>query len=387
MTAETAHPMLPAANHDETAQQRFVLALKQHVSANVTAGNHAVYNHRVLPAFTRQEGRAPRNRHEVRRWMEREPYHQMWGSLMRLGQELMWDYILESVDRQLDDLVDRSAPKKGAGGSLRLDPAFEQPRYLALVDQHGQPGSYYTDTRAGDVRAGAILDQGAAIYHFGKAGGAMVDARGRTLVQHVYDVYPDLDPRRILDLGCCVGAGTLPLAQFFPKAQVHAIDTGAPILRYAHARAEHLGQRVHFAQQSAEDLDYPDGHFDLVTSMVVLHETSTAALPRIFSECLRVLRPGGVMIHLEVPVRYPDMDSLCEQVLRDWQTYYNDEPFWGRVCETDLVALARQTGFVDAVQGYQKQTLAPQRGDLGWPVPPTSRPGHWYIVSARKPVG
>lgn len=386
MTNIPAHPMLPVAEHDELAQQRFVLALKQHVSAHVTAGNHAVYHHRVLPAFTRSEGRAPRNRHEVRRWMEREPYHQMWGSLMRLGQELMWDTIIESVDRQLDTLVAKARRPRPIG-SLRLDPAFVQPRYLALVDQHAQPGSYYTDTRPGDVRAGAILDQGAAIYHFGKAGGAMVDARGRTVVQHLYDLYPDLAPRRILDLGCCVGAGTLPLVDYFPAAEVHAVDTGAATLRYAHARAEHLGRRVHFAQQSAEALDYPDNHFDLVTSMVVLHETSTAALPRIFAECLRVLRPGGVMVHLEVPVRYPDMDSLCEQMLRDWQTYYNDEPFWGRVCETDLVALARKTGFVRAVQGYQKQTLEPKRGDVGWPSPPSSRPGFWYVVSATKPGG
>lgn len=383
MVETVPHEMLPQANHDELATQRYVQAFKTHISRNITAGNHKIYEHLAKPAFRQKHHREPQTRPEVRRLMEQQPYHQMWGSLMRLGQELMWDTIIESVDRQLDTLIARSKRRRPLG-SLKLDPAFEQPRYLAAVDQHGQPGSYYTDTCQDDVRAGAILDRGASIYHFGAAGGALMEGRGRTLVQFLWERYPNLDPGAILDLGCCVGASTVPLARYFPKAQVHGIDTGAPILRYAHGRAEALGARVHYAQQSAEDLKYPDESFDLVVSAVVLHETSARALPRILDECYRVLKPGGVVAHLEVPVRYPHMPNLMEQVLRDWQTYYNDEPFWGQVCQTDLVGAMEKSGFKNVYEGYQLQTLDPKRDGNGFTDVPDSRPGHWYIATGVK---
>jgi ubiquinone/menaquinone biosynthesis C-methylase UbiE len=382
--AETLpHSMLPRANHDELAGQQFVQAMKVHVSSQITAGNHKIYDHVARPRFEKEHKRAPKTRHEVRRLMEDEPYHQMWGSLMRLGQELMWDTIIGSVDRQLEDLISRSRPK-GARGSLTLDPTFAQPRYLAAVDQHGQPGSYYTDTCADDVRAGAILDRGASIYHFGGAGGIGMEGRGRTLVQFLFEKYPDLDPQTVVDVGCSVGASTVPLAQYFPEAKVYGVDTGAPLLRYAHGRSESLGVPVHYAQQSGEDLDFPDESVDLVVSLVVLHETSTKALPRIMSECYRVLKPGGVVAHLEVPVRYDHMPNLMEQTLRDWQTYYNDEPFWGRVCETNIVDALRAAGFDGVFEGFQKQTIYPRRDATGFTKVADSRPGHWYVAAGRK---
>ncbi len=383
MAENLPHQMLPRANHDELAGQQFVQAMKMHVSSKITVGNHKVYEHTARQAFEKKHGRPPNTRHEVRRLMEQQPYHQMWGSLMRLGQELMWDTVIESVDRQLEDLIARATPTHRLG-SLDLDPTLHQPRYLAAVDQHGQPGSYYTDTCRDDVRAGAVLDRGASIYHFGAAGGAGMEGRGRTLVQFLWEKYPDLRPSAILDIGCSVGASTLPLARYFPDAEVHAIDTAAPLLRYAHGRAEALGVRVRYAQQNGENLNFEDESLDLVVSLVVLHETSTKALPKIMSECYRVLRPGGVVAHLEVPVRYADMPNLMEQVLRDWQTYYNDEPFWGRVCETDMVAALAQAGFAKVYEGYQKQTLDPRRDGEGFTTVPDSRPGRWYVATGTK---
>jgi ubiquinone/menaquinone biosynthesis C-methylase UbiE len=382
--AETLpHSMLPRANHDELAGQQFVQAMKVHVSSKITSGNHKIYEQVARPKFEKEKKRPPSSRHEVRHLMEDEPYHQMWGSLMRLGQELMWDTVIESVDRQLEDLIARSRPK-GARGSLTLNPTLKQPRYLAAVDQHGQPGSYYTDTCNEDVRAGAILDRGASIYHFGGAGGIGMEGRGRTLLQFLFEKYPDLDPKTIVDIGCSVGASTVPLAQFYPNAKVYGVDTGAPLLRYAHGRAEALGVPVHYAQQSGENLEFPDESVDLVVSLVVLHETSTKALPRIMSECYRVLKPGGVVAHLEVPVRYAHMPNLMEQTLRDWQTYYNDEPFWGRVCETDLIGALGNAGFDDVYEGFQKQTIDPRRGATGFTKVADSRPGHWYVAAGTK---
>ena len=168
-------------------------------------------------------------------------------------------------------------------------------------------------------------------------------------------------------MGCTIGNSTLALVDEYPQAAVYGVEPGAPILRYAHARAEHLGRKVHFSQQNAEHTDFADGTFDLVVSFVMLHETSAKALPNIFRECHRLLSPGGVMAHLEVPVRYKDMD-FCDQVMRDWQTYYDDEPFWGpSAAETAVPLSYGSTGTRLALltaavaRGYHVGSITPRR--------------------------
>lgn len=387
MPNQVGHPMLAQMTHDEAARDGFVLSLKQHISADVGPGNRNLYQKTVLPKIKTALKREPKTRHEVRKFMEREPYHQAWGSLMRTAQELMWDSVMESVDRQLPELIDKYRRKRNKLGSLRLDPDLEQPRYLTAIDHHGMPGSYLTDTTEDDVRAGAIYDRGAFVYQLGKAGGALMDARGQTMAAYLREQHPDFKPKRILDMGCTVGNSTLVYCDAYPEAEIHGVEPGAPILRYAHARAEHLGKTVHYSQQNAEHTDFEDGFFDVVLSAVMLHETSGTALRNIFKECHRLLKPGGLMVHLEVPVRYKDL-SLCDQVMRDWQTYYNDEPFWGQACSADLVGLARESGFSSADEGYQPQPQpkARERGARtpGFTETPNQNPGWWYILSALK---
>lgn len=98
-------------------------------------------------------------------------------------------------------------------------------------------------------------------------------------------------------MGCTVGHSTLPYKEYYPDAEVWGIDAGAPVIRYAHARAQAFGLDVNFAQMNAEKTNFVDGHFDLVVSHILLHETSGKAMPNIFNECNRVLAPGGIMIH------------------------------------------------------------------------------------------
>ncbi len=240
-----------------------------------------------------------------------------------------------------------------------------------------------TDTAADDVRAGAIYDRGAFIYQHGKAGGALMDARGQSMAAYLREQHPGLKPKRILDMGCTVSNSTLVYCDAYPGADVYGVEPGAPIMRYAHARAEYLGKKVHYSQQNAEHTDFEDGYFDVVVSAVMLHETSGTALRNIFKEAHRLLKPGGLMAHLEVPVRYKDL-NLCDQVMRDWQTYYNDEPFWGQACSADLVALALESGFFSADEGYQPQPKERGSRTSGFTKTPNQNPGWWYIVSALK---
>jgi 2-polyprenyl-3-methyl-5-hydroxy-6-metoxy-1,4-benzoquinol methylase len=358
MTHQFAHAMLPEASHDESARQDFTASLKRHISAEVTPGNRAVAERRAVPAFRQQHGRAPRTRGEMRGALEREDYHQMWGSLTRLAQEQMWHSVEESVARQVPELASRWRSNGRAKGSLHLDSSLEAPGYMSAVDIHCMPGGYASEVVGGDVRAGAIFDRGTFLNVCGTQG-AMHDARGRTAVAYLLTDHAELNPARILDMGCSVGQATLPYAAHFPNAEVHAIDVAAPLLRYAHGRAESVGRTVHFSQQNAEATDFPGGHFDLIVSHLLFHETSTRALPRIIHECHRLLRPGGVMVHLELGLPYKDLD-LFEEVMHDWQTRNNGEPFWTTINTTDTVAIARAAGFGRAESGYLRRVDDPR---------------------------
>jgi len=384
METQHQHAALPAATHDELARQNFVQSLKVHLATRVSPGNKTVYEHRAAPRFSREHRRPPKDRHEVRSVMQHEPYYQTWSTLLRTSQEMMWDSVNVSVERQLPALRGQVAAKRDTLGSLTLNPDLPIPAYHTAVDIHCQPGGYHTELVPDDVAAGATYDRAVYIYAMGRLG-ALNDEMGQSVVLHLTEQYPDFRPARILDMGCTVGHSTLPYVNAYPDADVFAIDVGAPVLRYAHARAETLGKRVHFSQQNAEHTDFADASFDLIVSHILLHETSSAAIRAIMRECHRLLKPGGLMLHQEVP-QYEGM-SPYDAFILDWDTYNNNEPFWGTVHSMDLQKRAESAGFAagnviqtmipSALERAKARTEKFQGGDFGGG-------GAWFVFGARK---
>lgn len=384
METQRQHAVLPAATHDELARQNFVQSLKVHLATRVSPGNKTIYERRAAPRFEREHQRPPQDRHEVRSVMRHEPYYQTWSTLLRTSQEMMWDSVNVSVERQLPALRDRAAATRDTLGSLTLNPDLEIPAYHTAVDIHCQPGGYHTELAPDDVAAGATYDRAVYLYAMGRLG-ALNDEMGQSVVLHLTEQYPDFRPARILDMGCTVGHSTLPYVDAYPDADMCAIDVGAPVLRYAHARAEALGKRVHFSQQNAEHTDFADASFDLIVSHILLHETSSAAIRRVMRECHRLLKPGGLMLHQEVP-QYEGMPPY-EAFILDWDTYNNNEPFWGTVHSMDLQKLAESAGFAagnviqtmipSALERAKARTEKFQGGDFGGG-------GAWFVFGARK---
>ena len=230
------HPMMPKVNHDEISEQMFVSDLKTFIGRELEPGQANLMTNKVIPEMTKSKGRSPANHIEVRGEMEKDIDYQAWATLTRTAQEMMWDSVATCVDRQLDKLVDKS-DVKNPKGSLTVDPNFVVPRYIDAFDIHCMPGNYHAVTRENDVRQGAVFDRAAAIYHMGRNGGFMNDVRGHTVVSHFIERWPDAKPARILDIGCTVGHSTVAVSEYFPEAEMHAIDVGAGLLRYAWARA------------------------------------------------------------------------------------------------------------------------------------------------------
>ncbi len=384
MNTQLQHDLLPTATHDELARQNFVQSLKVHLATKVSPGNKTIYEHRAAPRFAREHQRPPQDRHEVRSVMKDEPYYQMWSTLLRTSQEMMWDSVNVSVERQLPQLRERAATNGETLGSLSLNPDLPIPAYHTAVDIHCQPGGYHTELEQGDVAAGATYDRAVYIYAMSRLG-SLNDEMGQSVVLHLKERHADFRPARILDMGCTVGHSTLPYVDAYPEAEVFAIDVGVPVLRYGHARAEALGKRVHFSQQNAEQTNFEDGSFDLIVSHILLHETSSQAIRNIMKECHRLLKPGGMVLHQEVP-QYEGMPPY-EAFILDWDTYNNNEPFWGTVHSMDLQKLAEESGFAaqsviqtmipSALERAQARTKKFQGGDFGGG-------GAWFVFGAAR---
>lgn len=343
-TAVSRHAVFPEPSHDEAARFDFLANLNRYL-AGAGAGNKRAYETRVLPAFRAEHGRDPQDRFEIRRAMNKDPYHRLWSSLKRNSMEMRQQNGRQMALRQIDELDAKARQFNEGRDTLQLDSSVSVPRYQSAVDIHCMPGSYHGEERPGDVSAGANYDCG--IFATTSGGmGALNDGGGWALVEWAKREHPGWTPRRILDLGCTVGHNIVPLALAFPDTEVVAIDTAAPSLRYGHARAMALGARnITFRQMNAEDMSaFADESFDWVQTTMYLHELSGTALPRIIREGYRVLAPEGLMFHLEQP-EYTDEMPLYEQFIRDWDAFNNNEPFWSAMHALDMKQIMIDAGF------------------------------------------
>jgi SAM-dependent methyltransferase len=392
-TAVTQHGMFPKPSHDEAARFNFLANFNKYMASALGPGNKLAYDRRVLPAFVKEHGREPKDRFEIRHAMNRDPWHRFWSALKRNSMEMRQQNGRAMVLRQLDDLDARAEALNAGRNTLQLDANIAVPRYQAAVDIHCMPGSYHGEERAGDVSAGANYDSGIFATTAGGLG-ALSDGGGQALVKWakhaMAETRPGWVPRRILDIGSTIGHNIVPLALAFPDTEIIAIDTAAPSLRYGHARAQALGAtNLIFRQMNAEDLSaFPDGHFDWVQTTMFLHELSGTALPRIIQEGVRVLRPGGLMLHLEQP-QYSDAMPLYEQFIRDWDAFNNNEPFWSAMHALHLEDIMADAGlphdcqFVTGVQAVVDESVFPKQAqgkgeDHG-------RAASWHAYGAWKP--
>ena len=342
MTLQAKHDFLVESSHDEFARQCYVSRLRMHILNKVGGGMRTVYDKRVKPGFEKEKGRAPKDEHEVHNAMLKDNYGQVWSSMMRTCQEMVWDSVIPAVERAQPALNERVRGLNARYGTVTLDPSLPLPRYLTATDIHLMPGNYTKEWAKDDVSQGALYDRGRFVYN-GGAAGPTADAIPRTVATYIRRKWPDFKPKQALELGCTIGSSTLPFVDTFPECEVHAVDVAAPVIRYAHARAEAFGKRVHFHQMNAEALKFPDNSFDLVYSIIMFHETSTKAYRNILKECHRVLRPGGLMLHMELPP-VGDMDPF-EAFYLDWDAYYNNEPYYLKYTHEDIKARVAEAGF------------------------------------------
>lgn len=337
--------------HDEAARHVFVSALKGYANMSLHNKLQHIYDENIEPEYIEQTGGKPEKRTDISSKIESLDLYKYWGLITYHSQDLLFDYIGDTVRRTKDEqeaIACKLRNKPNKLGSLTLTPHVPASKPVSQIAIHRQPGGYIAQADENDVTAARLYSGTIELYRNAKGMGddssAGSDSIGLFTAAQVKARFPKLNPKRILDIGCGTGEQTTALKKEFPDAEVHGIDTAAALLNYAHPWAEQEECAIHFHQMDAQSMPFPDGHFDLIVSHILFHETSHKILPQIMSQCRRVLSANGVFLNLDVPYQ-PKITPLLCQVTNHWQTRHNGEPFWTGFALTDIPAALKQAGF------------------------------------------
>lgn len=109
-----------------------------------------------------------------------------------------------------------------------------------------------------------------------------------------------IDPlsiHNVLDMGSGPGGWALDTALEYPHIEVEGIDVSRTMVDYANTRArtQQLPNASFGVMDLTQPLEFPDAAFDLVNGRYLFPVLKRDAWPPFLGECMRVLRPGGML--------------------------------------------------------------------------------------------
>ena len=331
------HALALNKNLDQRARERFTSSMRAWVLTDLASQMQSDYEvAREADSAHHESGEA------VHQFLKQRGLFKWYSSLRCATQELVWQSVLCAIESDPESIA-RISSFRGTehGGSLELSAAIAMPDYAYEMDVHLMPGNYLG--RPGDdAEAGAVYDNGLDVFSFGVMGENLDDI-GHSMANFCRLKWPDLNPQLVVDVGCTIGHNTVPWKQTFPRARVHGLDVAAPCLKYGHARAEALGVAIDFKQAACDKLPYDADSVDVVFSSMFLHELPAKLIKKFFSEAHRVLKPGGILINMELPPN--DALGAYEAFYLDWDCFYNNEPFYKGFRDLSYPGLCADAGF------------------------------------------
>jgi hypothetical protein len=295
-----------------TAYQAFVLDCKLYWTRTIFPELRKRYRARAEAA-----GKKPANGGEVAELMKDDTTAQFFGWYERHLQRMKYSGqrgLTVHYDRYREPIA-KALAAEVPDRLLELDPNFRQPEYYTSIDIHQHPGGVWSDEIAGYV------------YERGAQSTAPMLKKSDSLWHRLRDqamTRAGTDVKRVIDLGCGFGGSTQPFYVDHPEIDVVGVELSEPCLRLAAQRAaEGQAQNVRFKQADAAATGLEEGTSDIVTSTMMLHEMPPSHIRGVFQESHRLLKPGGLSIHLDFLVR----DDPFKEYIHYGHSRRNNEPF------------------------------------------------------------
>ncbi|MFF8023147.1 class I SAM-dependent methyltransferase [Streptomyces sp. NPDC007896] len=216
----------------------------------------------------------------------------------------------------------------------------------------------------------------------------ILDLDAEVLAEHIASITAWLPigtgPRRIVDLGCGTGAGTLALLERFPEAELTAVDLSAAHLHRLREKAAAAGaaDRVRIVRADLDATAWPDvGTPELVWASASMHHMTDP--DRTLRQIHDLLAPGGLLAVVELagfprflpegaPEDAPGLEERCHVALD--HHHAEQVPHRGADWGTKLT----EAGFT--VEGERTITV-----DMG--PPHTDAAGRYALSSLRRMRG
>ncbi|MET8330272.1 L-histidine N(alpha)-methyltransferase [Streptomyces sp. NPDC005181] len=159
----------------------------------------------------------------------------------------------------------------------------------------------------------------------------ILDLDAEVLAEHIASITAwlpiEASPRRIVDLGCGTGAGTLALLERFPEAELTAVDVSAAHLHRLQEKAAAAGaaDRVRIVQADLDATAWPElGTPELVWASASMHHIADP--DHTLRQVHDLLAPGGLFAVVELagfprflpegaPEDAPGLEERCHAAL------------------------------------------------------------------------
>lgn len=173
--------------------------------------------------------------------------------------------------------------------------------------------------------------------------------------QYIRDVLEAHGAKDVLEIGCGRGTMSLYLAAYCDM-NLTLLDSEESAIAIAKQQFQTQGLEGTFVTQSALDTDFPDESFDAIVSIGLAEHLDDVAL--LLKEQYRLLKPGGVMISLNVPKKVSVQHlNLAMRWIRKLTGSYKDDvkkDYYRNTYTAEQYALfAHNVGFRDVTVAHE----------------------------------
>ncbi|SEK68295.1 Ubiquinone/menaquinone biosynthesis C-methylase UbiE [Butyrivibrio sp. ob235] len=190
-----------------------------------------------------------------------------------------------------------------------------------------------------------IYDNETFFNEYSKLREREVNANNLFEIPTLYALMPDLEGKRVLDLGCGTGERCIDYLNR-GAIQVTGIDISEKML--AVAKSQNSDPRITYIKMPMEDIGTIDGEFDVVISSLALHYVED--FQGVVANVYRLLSDGGIFLFSQ---EHPINTCFSGEFDR-WTCDENGTKIYANIANYCVEKRYESTWFVEGIQRYHR---------------------------------